>query len=299
MPGSFRYAPGCGCCAAECALLLGPFCDCCGLLAAGSIQVWNDAGYDKSFSVTNGYATILVPGGGGYHARLTGPYTPRSLPSFTVTQVYDAPSARWRCTSSAPVTAYAPPNRPASVVLTTPSGSAVTLTACERGTATCDIDQWATYMGSTTVTLTHGCWCSTASTISLPVMFRWRFAVQGQPCGLDTWVPACQTVTQISGAGVMLMLCGFAVSAPSGCMLPDNAMISTPPSGDPFHPTAPCAWLKLNNFDTLIYSQPTTCNPLYWRSGNIPSWAKTRSQCLAPSASSFVWPGGGYLTVTE
>jgi hypothetical protein len=95
------------------------------------------------------------------------------------------------------------------------------------------------------------------------------------------------------------MLCGFNVNAPSGCTLPENVIIPTPPSGDPLHPTAPCAWVKLNNFDlTIYYNQPTTCHPLYWRSGNIPGWTKTRSQCLAPSASSFVWPGGGYLTVT-
>ncbi|CAB4131081.1 hypothetical protein UFOVP124_55 [uncultured Caudovirales phage] len=297
MPDTFRFTPGCSCCGVECGILLGPFCDCCGLLPSGTLRVWNGTGFDKTFPITHGYANVIVNAVGTFHAQITAPYAARTLNDFTVTRTYDSVSNAWRCTASPTVQGYAPPDRPATLTLTTPDGTTVTLNQCTAAN-NCGSNQYTSYMGSTTITLTHGCWCETASTITLPVVFRWRYTISGQNCGLDVWVPACQSVTQISGAGVTLMLCGFAVTAPGTCVLPDVVIIPTPPSGDPFRPNAPCGWLKLNNFDLLIYSSSTTCNPLYWRSGLIPSWIKTRNQCLAPTASSFVWPGGGYITVT-
>jgi hypothetical protein len=262
------------------------------------LRIWDGSGFDKAFPISYGYASITVPKTGTYHSQIVAPYTPRTLIDFTVTRTYDATKSVYVCNLYPSVSGYAPPDRPATLTLTTPDGTAVTLSHCEYGTASCDASQYATYMGSTTVTLTHGCWCGTASSITLPVVFQWRFAYQGLPCGLDVWTPWCQLPNDMGAMGVTAMLCGFPVSAPSGCTLPDNVIIPTPTSGDPFHPTAPCGWLNLKNFDFLIYNQSTTCDPLYWRSGIIPGWTKTRNQCMAPSASSFVWPGGGYLTLT-
>ena len=75
--GAFRFAPGCACCAVDCTVPLGPFCDCSGPLAGGVVRVWNDAGFDRSFPIDNGYAAVGVPGPGTYHAVLTGPYPAR------------------------------------------------------------------------------------------------------------------------------------------------------------------------------------------------------------------------------
>ena len=299
MPGTFRFVPGCGCCSVECAVSLGPFCACCGPVFSGTVRVWNNAGFDKTFAIVKGYATVALPGTGTYHVQLTGPYPLRTLADFTVTQVYDAVSGKWTCRLSRQVSAYAPADRPATLTLTTPDGTAVTLTHCQNGTAICDQFQYATYIGSTTVRLTHGCWCGTAPTITLPVVFQWRYTFYGFPCGLDVWVPTCNNVWTPNGNGVVFMLCGFPVTAPAACVIPDGVVIPTPPSGDPMHPTSPCWWVKLNIFDTLLYSQDTTCGPLYWRSGQILPFTKAYGRCQGPSASSFVWPGGGYLTVTE
>ena len=298
MPGTFRFTPGCGCCSADCNVLLGPFCDCCGPLPTGSLRIWNGSGYDKTFPISYGYASITIPGPGTYHAQLVAPYTLRTLSDFTVTRTYIPSSSSYRCSASPVVSGYAPPDRPSTLTLTTPTGTAVTLTACQSGTALCDSGQYATYMGSTAVTLTHGCWCGTAPTITLPVVFQWRFAFYGFPCSLDVWVPTCNNVWSPDGNGAVFMLCGFPVTAPAACVIPDGVVIPTPPSGDPMHPTAPCWWAKLNIFDAPLYSQPTTCHPLYWRSGRIDPFTKPSGRCLAPSCSSIVWPGGGYITVT-
>jgi len=298
MPGSFRFVPACGCCDAACNLLMGPFCDCCGLLASGSLRIWDGSGFDKAFPITYGYASITVPKTGTYHSQIVAPYTARTLNDFTVTRTYDAPSSKWICSFTPSVKGFAPPDQPATVTVTTPNGTAVTLNHCGSGTAVCDADQFAWYQGSTTVTVTHGCWCSTAATIDLPVVFRWRFAYLGLPCGLDVWVPMCRAPSFGFGAGMNAMLCGFTVTAPASCVDPASVVIPTPTGTDPLHPPTPCLWVKLGNFDLTIYSQPTTCSPLYWRSGAIPAWTRTTPQCVAPSASSYVWTGGGYLTVT-
>jgi len=289
-----KNQPGCRCCSSPCTLTLGPFCDCCGLLSSGTVRIWDGVSFDSNFSISSGSASVTVPNTGTYHIQTIAPYPTRTLPDFTVSSTTSSGVASCSSTFTG---AYVPPDRPATVTVTTPSGVAVTLNPCNYGTSTCDSSQYATYMGSTSVTLTHGCWCGTASSITLPVVFQWRYHYSNITCGLDVWVPACQAPTNITGMGVTFSLCGFPVSAPGTCVLPSSVTIPTPPSGDPLHPNTPCAWINLNAFDLSIYSQSTVCNSLYWRSGSIPAGVSYPT-CRAQSASSFIWPGGGYITVT-
>lgn len=310
MPGSFRFVPACGCCDAACNLLMGPFCDCCGLLASGSLRIWDGGGFDKAFPITNGYASVTVPRVGTYHSQIVAPYTPRTLNDFTVTQTFNPPTSSYVCNLSPPVSGYAPPDRPATLTVTNPDGTTATLYSC--GTInTCNSNQLNNYMGSTAVTLSHGLWCGTASTVTLPVAYNLRIGesplnvfgiiAYQSGCFLEVWVPVCHVPIWLYGNTIAMSVCGFPVSNPGTCVDAKTIIIPTPPSTDPFFPPTPCGWFDIANHD-LVHNWGNTyrfvCDPLYWRSGYIPPLQKINGRWLPQSACSLIWPGGGYITVT-
>jgi hypothetical protein len=238
--------------------------------------------------ISQGYAAATLPGPNTFHAELTGPYAPRALPDISV-----AASGQQCTMTPSPISAYAPPDRPATLVLTTPDGAAVSLAVCAYSADTCTSGQPRIYSGSTHVTLGHGCWCSASPNLSLPVVLVWDF---GPPCALQVWVPACvgPTFSGTVPARTLLRLCGVSVDIPAPCVNPASQFIPIVLPGTPF-----CRWIDLAAWDFPLFSQPTTCSPLFWQSGFVPPFSDVGGTCQADSASSFVWPGGGYFTITS
>jgi hypothetical protein len=304
VPGSFRFAPGCGCCGVDCSITIGGFCDCCGTLTSGTLRLYNDSGFDKSFPVTQfGWVNATVHGAGTYHVQLTGPYPTKTLSDLVVTQTFNSYLNKWVC-STVPAypqyQTYAPPDRPATLTVTTPDGTAVTLSPCSTSTSGCDAGQTGVYIGSTTVTLSHGCWCGTSSSITLPVVFAWYFddfgSVYGiQGCWFQVWSPVCVPPQLTTFGQWSMSLCGFPVSAPGACVDPTGIIIPRPTGS-----TQPCYWYPFTAADlgqtNILDTSTMTCSPFYWRSKVIP--VNPANKCYAPSALSFLWPAGGYLTVT-
>ena len=302
MSGSFRFAPGCGCCGVDCSITIGNFCDCCGPLYGGTLRLYNETGYDKTFSITYGQANATVHGAGTYHAQITGPYATKNLPDLVVTQTFSQWLGKWVCSTSPAYPqfqTYAPPDRPATLTVTTPDGTAVTLSPCSTSASGCDSGQTGVYMGSTTVTLTHGFWCSTSTSITLPIVFAWyfdNFANSGtQGCWFQVWSPVCVPPQLTTFGQWTISLCGFPVSAPGACVDPSGVII-TRPSGA----SSPCWWYPFTAADlgqqNILDVSTMTCYPFYWRSKVIP--AKPAGKWYAQSPLSFLWPAGGYLTVT-
>jgi hypothetical protein len=141
-------------------------------------------------------------------------------------------------------------------------------------------------------------------------VFQWDYSatnlsnLTGGNCVLKVWVPVCNISNGdlYSLPGDYSQLCGYTPATPGTCVDPSTVIIPKPPGPYGFFPPSPCWWTCLVNWDIYVYFVSTqfTCEPIYWRSNQIPAWDFTRKGlgCKSPTLSSKIWPGGGYLTVT-